>query len=184
MTVPTESALVLEATCSVCYTPYREGESPTPSAVENNLKVFQACDLLDERPASDRLDLESPIALELKRLDLKMSLMLELLMEGMAKGETRSVDSEVALDFRGVSWSPAPASLSVGQRGRIELFVHRSLPRPLRFNGSIVEVDPVRGSARLEFDRLDELEADQLERLIFKRHRRKIADVRGLKKPS
>jgi hypothetical protein len=35
---------------------------------------------------------------------------------------------------------------------------------------------------RFEFDGLDETESDQLERLIFKRHRRKVADIRGLKR--
>lgn len=179
----TESALVFEAAFPVRFTPFLDGQARLSGALENNLKVFQACDLLDERPQTDRMDLDSPVALELKRLDLKMTLMLELMMDLMHQGENGAGHCDAAVDFSGITWSPSPRDLVVGQRGMIELFIHSGLPRPLKFAGAIIAVDPARSSARFEFDRLDDLEADQLERLIFKRHRRKVADVRGLKRP-
>ncbi len=178
----TESALVLEATIPLRFVAFSDGERPKSRALDNNLKVFQACDILDERPSADRVDLDLPVALELKRLDLKMSLMLELMMDLLRQGDRTATEVQVELDFRGVAWTPANGDLSVGQRGIVELFVHEGLPRPLKFTGSIVAMDAVRSRVRFEFDGLDETESDQLERLIFKRHRRKVADIRGLKR--
>lgn len=179
----TESALVLEALIPVRFVALADGEWDTPRALENNLKVFQACDILDERPSSERVDLDLAVALELKRLDLKMTLMLELMMDFMRQADRAVPAVQVELNFRGVTWSPAARDLAVGQRGVLELFVHDGLPRPLKFFGSIVAADPTNSRVRFEFVGLNEAETDQLERLIFKRHRRKVADVRGLKRP-
>jgi hypothetical protein len=59
-----------------------------------------------------------------------------------------------------------------------ELFIHPQVPRPLRLFGTITESDPASGHVRLHFDAFSEAEADQLERLIFRAHRRQVAGTR------
>lgn len=182
-----ENALVFEATTPLLFRVLPDGASPPNKAtwLANNLRVFQACDVLDERAPADRSEVDPVVALELRRLDLKMTLMLELMGELLAattgSGPQR-VDIE--LDFRGVKWTPSDHAASVGTRGTLDLYIHPNIPRPLKFSGRIAAVDHNNDSIRFEFDALSELESDQLERLIFRHHRRKVADARGMKRPA
>ena len=179
-------ALVFETTAPLLFRATDPGSTaPNKAAwLANNLRVFQACDVLDERAPADRGEVDPVVALELRRLDLKMTLMLELMGELLAattgSGPQR-VDIE--LDFRGVKWSPADQSLMVGSRGTLDLYIHPNIPRPLKFAGTITRLEPENQSARFDFDPLTEVEGDQLERLIFRHHRRKVADARGMKRP-
>lgn len=181
-----DAALVFEATAPLHFRLSEEGASaPNKAAwVANNLRVFQACDVLDERAPADRGEVDPVVALELRRLDLKMTLMLELmgeLLTATTGSGPQRVDIE--LDFRGVKWSPADQSLKVGQRGILDLYIHPNIPRPLKFSGIVSAIETETQSARFDFDPLVEVEGDQLERLIFRHHRRKIADARGMKRP-
>lgn len=178
-----DGALVLEGPLPVVFRPI-DGEvlAADPTRLATNLRMFQACELLDDRQAADRSETDSPVMAELKRLDLKMSLLMELLADMAGRAEHHAQQYDVALDFRGLTWSPVPAGLAVGQRGSLAVYIHPALPRPLTFIGTVTALDAVRGEARFDFDTLDDPEADQLERLIFRSHRRKVADVRGLKR--
>jgi len=181
-----ETALVLETSAPILFRLADESAAPPNKAAWTaaNLRVFQACDVLDERAPADRGEVDPVVALELRRLDLKMTLMLELMGEMLAlstgSGPQRA---DIELDFRGISWSPAVKTVTAGQKGSIEIYIHPNVPRPLRFGGRVSSVDPVSRRARFDFDALAEIEGDQLERLIFRHHRRKIADARGLKRP-
>lgn len=180
-----EHSLVLEATVPLLFRPLGPHDSAPNKAgwVANNLRVFQACDVLDERAPADRGEVDPVVALELRRLDLKMTLMLELMGELLAATSGSGPQRvEIELDAQGVKWSPVDPSVTVGTSGVIDLYIHVNIPRPLKFAGRVAAFDPDRRSARFEFDTLSEVEHDQLERLIFRHHRRKIADARGLKR--
>jgi len=179
-------ALTLHATAPVLFRPLVEGEAvPARGAsLAQNLRVFQACEVFEDRPLGDRSDLDPAIVLELRRLDLKMTLLLELTVEMMRSsgaGEGPS-SAKIELDFSGLQWTPAPHVTGVGQKGWVEVYIHPSVPRPLRFFGVVSQFDPATRTAQMKFATLEEIESDQLERLIFRQHRRKIADARGLKR--
>jgi len=144
-----------------------------------NLRVFQACDLLGERQPSSRTDIDPSVLMELRRIDLKMTLMLDLLADLLAESHPPPPAAQIVLDSRGLDWLDAPTGVQVGDRGLIEVFIQAGVPRPLRFVGR-VEAATEPSHRRIEFDPLPEAEADQLERLIFRRHRQKIAGSRGL----
>ena len=173
-----EPVLVLKAKMPVRVTTARPGYT-AEVAFENNLKIFQIYDVLDERAAKERSEADSPLSSELKRLDLKIGLLLELMIELTHRGDRRAQLRDVELDFRGVTWTDEGAlPVEVGSSGRIELFVNPDWPQPLVFHGSFVSANALKDRVRFEFDALTEAEGDQLERLIFKHHRRAVADGR------
>lgn len=181
-----EVALTLHATVPLLFRPLAEGQGipARGHSMAQNLRVFQACEVFEDRPAGDRGDFDPAIALELRRLDLKMTLVLELMMELMRAGAGEGpTPAQIELNFTGVRWTPANNVSAVGQKGWVEIYIHASVPRPLRFFGVVSALDATSGSAELKFAPLEENEGDQLERLIFRQHRRKIADARGLKRP-
>jgi hypothetical protein len=154
-------------------------EARAAASLGSNLRVFQASDLLGERQPTSRNDIDPSVLMELRRIDLKMTLMLDLLADLLAESHPPPPAAQIVLDARGMDWVDAPAGVQVGDRGVVEVFIQAGVPRPLRFVGGVVEAtEPSR--RRIEFDALPEAEADQLERLIFRRHRQKIAGSRGL----
>ena len=178
------TALVLETNAPLLFRALPENTAPLANRgwQANNLRVFQACSVLDDRPPAGRGEVDATVALALRRLDVKLTLLLELVGEWLASSQgsgPQRVDVEV--DFRGVRWTPAESSLAAGMRGSLDLYIHPSVPRPLKFGGKIVAIETATRAARFEFDPLSELEGDQLERLIFRYHRRKVADARGIR---
>jgi hypothetical protein len=176
-----EGGLVLRTSVPLVFHPAAEGSAVRASHADiaHNLGVFQACELFDDRPSSDRGDADPAVMHELRRIDVKLTLVMELLLDLRTAAHGGLADRiEVELDFRGLGWATRGSILSRGTRGMAELFVHPQVPRPLRLFGTIIESDPGTGRVRLHFDPLSEAEADQLERLIFRAHRRLVAGTR------
>jgi hypothetical protein len=177
-----EDGLVLRTSVPLVYHPLAAGDTARASHADtvHNLGVFQACELFDDRPSSDRSDLDPALMSELRRLDVKLTLVMELLLELRAASHGGSAEKlELELDFRGMYWTPRGMLPERGSRGVAELFIHPQVPRPLRLYGTIVDVEAGAGRVRLQFDPLTESEADQLERLIFRAHRRQVAGTRS-----
>lgn len=148
------------------------------ASLGSNVRVFQACDLLTERPPANRNEVDPAVVTELRRIDLKMTLMLDLLADLFAETHPPPPTAEIVLDFHGLDWVDAPADLTVGDRGVVEIYIQAGVPRPLRFIAHVAAA--ASSQRRFEFEGLSAAEADQLERLIFRQHRQKIAGSRGL----
>jgi hypothetical protein len=176
-----EQALKLELRVPVAFQRLGSAsdEARVAATLGSNLRVFQACDLLTERPPANRNDVDPAVVSELRRIDLKMTLMLDLLADLIASAHPPPPTVQVVLDFHGLDWLESAPDLSVGDRGVLAIYIQAGVPRPLRFIARVT--DAVAPSIRrFEFEGLSEAEADQLERLIFRQHRQKIAGSRGL----
>lgn len=176
-----EGDLVLKTSVPLVFQPAPAGGNLRASHADitHNLGVYQACELFDDRPSADRGDSDPAVMNELRRIDVKMTLVMELLLDLRAAthgGAAERVDVE--LDFRGLAWAPRGTLPGRGVRGMAEVFIHPQVPRPLRLFGTIMESDAASGRVRLHFDPLTEAESDQLERLIFRAHRRLVAGTR------
>jgi hypothetical protein len=176
-----EQALKLELMVPVAFRRLATAsdEARVAASLGSNLRVFQACDLLSERQPASRNDVDPAVVTELRRIDLKMTLMLDLLADLFAETHPPPPTGQIVLDFHGFEWIDAPVEVVVGDRGVVEIFIQAGVPRPLRFIARVQAGDtPVQ--RRFEFERLSDAESDQLERLIFRQHRQKIAGSRGL----
>lgn len=118
-------------------------------------------------------------ATELKRLDFKVGLLLELVGELYARQQAIPPEHSLTLTVTGLNWraeiAPPPGCLL-----RLELYCNLSYPRPLVFHAQVVETISDSGGwqIRTRFQDPSESLQEALERYIFLQHRRAIAHSR------
>jgi hypothetical protein len=146
---------------------------------ERNLRVLQACDALEEYGLTEKDD-ESPHSADLMRLDFKLNLLLDLAGQLLAQSHTRVGPIAIKLNSLGASWK-TEAAPAVGTHGILEGGLRDIVVQPLKLPSQIVATTNP-GEARVRFTLLGEVVADHIEKLVFRRHRRKIADSRRPKR--
>ena len=112
------------------------------------------------------------------RLDLLMDLVGRLLSERRAQGRTRRV--KVAVEQ--VTFAAEADEAQPGQAGRLQLFLHSSVPEPLILVGRIVadsRDDEGRRWARFQPYPMGGRLLDALGQLVFRHHRRMVAEQRS-----
>lgn len=120
------------------------------------------------------------MAQEFQRLDSKLNLMLELMAEWLRGQGDLPPPVPLRFNARGIAWEaeapPAPETLV-----RMRLYVCPSLPKPLVLYGRVLRHEPGASATRAvaAFVELSPAAVDGLERLVFRRHRREVALLRG-----
>lgn len=173
----TVDGLTLNTELPVVFTP---DTAAAPSAASGdrlyNLRILQAYDVIEDHAHIERAETETPLAGDIRRLDTKLSLLLQLFGELLRDRKQPPPPCPLRLYRQGVDWAvgePIPR----GTSGLMEIFVHPSIPLPVRWRATAGE--PLAdGRQRFEFESLGELEGDQLERLLFLAHRQQVADAR------
>ena len=144
---------------------------------ERNVRVLQACDALEEYGLTEKkVDDESPHSADLMRLDFKLNLLLDVVGQLLAQSQTRVQPVPIRLNSLGASWlatEPPPP----GQHGILEVVIRDIVVQPLNLPAESVKPEKP-GEARVRFTALGEVVADHMEKLVFRRHRRKIAGSR------
>jgi len=156
---------------------------PTDNALvktnEDNSRFLKALAALSEG-APDAGEELAQTAAELQRLDLKLNLLLEIVGELLANQRTLPAPTKVKLGHTGIEWLAEDCPPS-GAHVCIEVYLRSELPSPLKFYGLAVVVDSqkasVIGSKRVQvrFIGLNPALQDELEKFIFRQHRRSIA---------
>lgn len=160
---------------------------PAPSApsdvqaahfAERNLRVLQACDALEEHGQLDKkkADDDSPHSADLMRLDFKLNVLLDLVGQLLAQTQPRPTPTQIRFNAMGASWKTGE-SLSTGSHGVLEITLRDVIVQPLMLPAEIVTGADA-GFTRARFLALGETVADHIEKLVFRRHRRKIAGAR------
>jgi hypothetical protein len=144
---------------------------------EKNVRVLQACDALEDYGQLDKskADDDSPHSADIMRLDFKLNLLLDLASQLLAQSQSRLQPQAIRLNSMGASWkggeSPRP-----GEHGILEVGIRDLIVQPLNLPAQGVATEP--GESRVRFTNLGETVADHIEKLVFRRHRRKIAGSR------
>lgn len=146
---------------------------------ENNSRFLKALAAMSEA-APEAAEEIPQTAAELQRLDLKLNLLLELVGQLLSSQRTLPALTQVRLGHAAIEWvgedCPPP-----GAQISIDVYLRSELPAPLKFHGVAVLVDPEEGSAsgsqrvQVRFVGLSSALQDDLEKFIFRRHRRSIA---------
>jgi len=155
---------------------------------ERNLRVLQACDALEEQGRLDKSDEQSPHSADILRLDLKLNLLLDVMGQMLAATQQRGDPLPIRFNAMGAhfAWQPAKSSAqpgattpapAVGAHGVLEIMLREIVVQPLRLPSEVVSGGAV-GQVRVRFLSLGETVADHIEKLVFRRHRRKIAGAR------
>jgi len=132
-----------------------------------------------EEPARGT-DENQEMAQEFQRLESKLNLMLELMAEWLRRQGDLPSALPVRFTARGIAWEteqpPAPGTLL-----RMRLYICPTFPKPLVLFGRVLrhEAGDSGTDAIAEFLDLSPGAVDGLERLVFRRHRREVAQLRG-----
>jgi hypothetical protein len=147
---------------------------------ERNVRVLQACDALEEHGQLDKkkADDDSPHSADLVRLDFKLNVLLDLVGQLLAQTQPRPEPTQIRFNAMGASWKSGE-NLSTGSHGVLELTLRDVIVQPLMLPAEIVTGADA-GFVRARFLALGETVADHIEKLVFRRHRRKIAGARQL----
>ena len=143
---------------------------------ERNLRVLQACDALEEHGKMEKSDDESPHSADIMRLDFKLNLLLDLAAQLLAASQPRVAPVPIRFNAMGASWK-TEAPPATGARGILEITLRELVVQPLNLPAEVV-AGGAPGEARVRFLLLGETVADHIEKLVFRRHRRKIAGSR------
>lgn len=148
---------------------------------EDNTRFLKALTALNEGAPEAGEEIPQTAA-ELQRLDLKLNLVLEIVGQILASQRILPPPSNIRLDHSGIEWTaqdcpPAGAMLSLA------VYLRSELPSPLKFHGVVALLAPSGADsavrAQLRFAGLSSLFKDELEKFIFRRHRRSIAQRHG-----
>jgi len=143
--------------------------------VERNLRVLQACDALEEHGQTEKSDDESPHSADIMRLDFKLNLLLDLAAQLLAQSQPRVRPTKVRFNAMGATFQTAEP-LTPGTHGILEITLRELVVQPLCLPSEVVAGES--NEARVRFLWLGETVADHIEKLVFRRHRRKIAGAR------
>jgi hypothetical protein len=144
---------------------------------ERNLRVLQACDALEEQGRLEKSDDQSPHSADLLRLDLKLNLLLDVVGQLLAASQQRPQATQIRFNAMGAHFT-WPQALPVGALGVLELTLRDIVVQPLHLPAEVVS-GAAAGQVRVRFLALGENVADHIEKLVFRRHRRKIAGARS-----
>ena len=111
---------------------------------------------------------------EVRRLENKVDLVLDLMMDLISKASPMPPSIHVRFNEYGLEWQGI-SSLAAGSKVLISLYLNPRFPRPLVLTGTLLQRDP----NIVEFDDIPETIKDYLTRFIFRQHRRQIARQRG-----
>jgi hypothetical protein len=148
---------------------------------EGNARILQVCMALDDQTPAKKVD-DPPQAAELERLDLKLNLLLDLVGRLLLQNQPRPSPARVRFNARGAVWkfNGAVAAAKLGESGIFEVYLHNCLVEPLRLCGCVHRAD--QSGVEVRFDRGPEIVGNLIDKFTFRRHRRRVADVRGAKR--
>ncbi len=156
-----------------------EPDSDMAAAYTNsNLRVLQACAALEEHSTGEKPEENSPHSADLVRIDLKINLLLDLVGKILASSHPRPKPLPIRFNALGATFrAPTNAVPKPGSQGVLEIYLHDALAEPVRLHGRVTKSEP-NGEVNLKFAAPGDATADLIEKLAFRRHRRKVAGSR------
>jgi Atypical PilZ domain, cyclic di-GMP receptor len=143
---------------------------------ERNIRLLQAWDAMEEHGPIEKAE-DSPYSAEILRLDMKVNLLLDLVGQLLLANRPRPAPAPVRFNALGAVWRAAAPLPEAGAQGVAEIYLRDCLAEPLRLPGRVTSVTPD-GHVKVKFLPLGEAVSDLIEKLAFRRHRRRIAEVR------
>jgi len=146
----------------------------------DNHQLLSAESSLDEVRVHEALKDESPALVhELQRLEYKVNILLRLTAELALRNAGLPAPQRVRLTSRALEWFGDETPV-VGSSGLLAVYINSALPQPVRIPCVVAgerRQDDLR-VAEMRFNGLSEAVIEQLEKLIFRHHRRLVAGAR------
>jgi len=147
-----------------------------------NEEVLRFITTLDEFHVDNQDELGSSSGSDLSRIEFKLNLLLDMVTQLVERETSMPEAVPITLGSTGIEWLSA-APPRKGVLVELSLFLHHKYPRPLVVIGEVSDVVSVEGSARqfsihLTYETMSAVVQSGLEKLIFRQHRRSVAQVR------
>ena len=142
---------------------------------ERNLHVLRSLASLDERRAEGANDEDSPLMLELQRMDSKINVLLDIVDRLLLPAAL--LPPRLPVSFNAVGLTVPESALPAAEHLLVRLHFDacRALPLELPAQRGHLLSD---GKAFVYFCNLSDVVEDGLERFVFCHHRRKVAEAR------
>lgn len=152
------------------------GGSDAASLRAGNRLLFSLLEAGHEPAAHDPHHHASP---ELQRIEHKLNLLIGMVGQLLGAAQPQTGATTVRLSCRDLQWWAGEAPPA--EELLLDLYLEDSAPRALEVIARVVSVKEKAGRYRIEarFVSLDEYEENQLEKWIFARHRRMVAQARA-----
>ncbi len=177
---PLAGGLVFEAPLPLRWTRHEAATHPGELALlehenQESLRVMLA---VDEHHAAHTAD-DTPFGHEVARLDSKLDLLLQLVAQLLARHSPPAERVPVRLGARSIEWEAAQVPAQ-GNRVLIEVYPNPKFPCPLVLSGRVQATRPAPAgqSVTVAFEHLGDAVREELEKFIFRAHRRHIAHAR------
>lgn len=146
-----------------------------------NAQLLSADASLEEHRRIDPKDESQPFYQELQRLEFKLDIVLHLMGDLLEQRQALPSRRKFRIHAQGLEWIDTEAKLAVRDRGILCLYLNKTLPYPLELPCEVVAVLPATEEGlpvRTEFRSLTAHVGELIEKLIFRHHRRKVAEAR------
>jgi len=155
------------------------GELQIAQLNEANESVLRVVALLEEHRSEAGEDHHGGVSTELARLDNKMNMLLDLVNRLLRFHISLPDSVPVVLGVTTLEWE-SKAAPQTGSSITVQLYLHPSYPIPLGLPATVHAVEGQKGHQRVQvtFEGLSEPVRDGLEKLIFRHHRRAVAQAR------
>jgi hypothetical protein len=139
---------------------------------------------LEERHPLDPKDDDAVMRHELERLESKLNVIMQLLSRLLARENVVPGDRKFRLAADGIEWDH-DSMLPLESTGIVSLHINRTLPYPLQLAGRVVGCHEAGDRYRVAFafEGVSGNVVELLEKMIFRHHRRAVADARERKTP-
>jgi hypothetical protein len=141
---------------------------------EANLRTLSSLAQIEER--SHLSEDQNPHDQEIARLHAKLDALINVVSTVLPRFVSLPAAASLHLSWQGIVWTTVEAPPAVGESGYIDLYLHPGLLKALRMPAKIVRVRD--SEVRADFDEVPEICREALERHVFQRHRRAVADRR------
>jgi len=142
-------------------------------ANESNELLLRSVSALEEKVDTDDDD---EIAQELRRQDMKLNLILDLIGALLLQQQVIPEPRELQLSAAGLRTAVAPLP-APAQHCRLQLYIEPAIPKPLTLFGQC-HASSQAGVTDITFSGLSQTVTDHLDKFIFRHHRRRIAQAR------
>lgn len=147
---------------------------------EHNEHVLRCVNLLGEQ-LKDKTEDESEVDSALLRLEAKVNLLLELVSK--LDMRTRQIPglTEVRLAASGIEWLCQDVPPHVGDTIWVNIFLDNRIPEAMKIAAKVLQVNQEAKGVivRAMFESMGGTAQDQMEKMIFRHHRRMIAQSKS-----
>jgi Atypical PilZ domain, cyclic di-GMP receptor len=173
--------LIFEEALPVVWTPGPLAEGLALARLNaDNHQLLGAEASLDEVRVHEALKDESPaLVQELQRLEYKVNILLRLTAELALRNSGLPPARRVRMTSHALEWfaDQAPAT---GSTGLLAVYINSALPQPVRLSCVVAgeRTQDAMHAVQFRFNGLSDAVVEQLDKLIFRHHRRLVAGAR------